>query len=276
MEQLLTKEERKAIDGYFKTKEYRLLAHELMNWTHEPTIREGRLVAEKYGITTEQMRRVIRILKNKELFTKAEGSIPLYRQRLKREAEARLPPLGDEPYEIERHVQGETVDLGEPDEEVQPADSDLGLGESEPSETPEWPSEEFETLKLQVSGIRTRMGGLEEHMEDIKGFMAQISAQGSLNPTPFEADADPELEPTVEAATFNPLQQEETDDIVEMPGRIIAKRTVGFTPKSLMLFDLTVSEGFKGTFADFVNTCIGDAFRGRGIELAVIDRKVIA
>jgi len=65
--------------------EYRLLAHELMNWDHEPGIAEGKELADNYKIETRKLRYVISVLKDKGLFTSNEGSIPLYRQRLKAE-----------------------------------------------------------------------------------------------------------------------------------------------------------------------------------------------
>ncbi len=75
-------------------------------------------------------------------------------------------------------------------------------------------------------------------------------------------------DPTIDLETENPLD-DAVESVIELEGSIISRKTVGFTPKSLMLYDLTRKKGFRGNFADFVNSCISSALKGRKFKLTV-------
>lgn len=141
--------------------------------------------------------------------------------------------------------------------------------------------------------VSTRMSGVEEKINRLLELAVPVDPVPEVAEEETEEVEDPEPEeeepvapsrPQVLRTAVNRMEAEAAtdtepvagdDDLVEMKAGIIAKKNVGFTAKSLMLYDIMKSQGFEGNLADFVNTCISDAFKGRSIELAVIDKKVI-
>lgn len=132
-------------------------------------------------------------------------------------------------------------------------------------------------MGTRINEVATTIGDkFSEVMNYLKGRDEADAEEGF----PDEAEEEePETKTPRIAAKANPLVVAETDeaedDILEVEGNVIAKKHIGFTAKSLMLFDIAKSQGFNGNIADFVNACISDAYKGRSIELAVVDKKVI-
>lgn len=142
---------------------------------------------------------------------------------------------------------------------------------------------EIDLLRTEIS---TQVGGIEEKINQLLKMKTPINVE---DPEEDEEEEDEE-EGIIEtpppkrgsriSVKMNPLEAEETsqtgdDEVMEVEGNIISKKMIGFTAKSLMLFDIAKAQGFPGNIADFVNSCISDAFKGRNIELAVVDKKVI-
>jgi len=135
-------------------------------------------------------------------------------------------------------------------------------------EPPQPPLQEYATVK-DVNTLR----------KDIQYLAASISKEPSSNPS-NETSSNPDVEvaeladftevidPSMNLETENPLEASKAS-VIELEGSIISRKTVGFTPKSLMLFDLTRKKGFRGNFADFVNSCITSALKGRKFKLTV-------
>lgn len=143
---------------------------------------------------------------------------------------------------------------------------------------------EFATRE-QFDSVAGRLGGIEEKINQL------LNRKNEPDPEEDEEEEEePEEEETeeVEAVTpnkkskistkVNPLAEDTTqgeDEVMEVEGNVISKKMIGFTAKSLMLFDIARKQGFPGNIADFVNACVSDAYKGRNIELAIVDKKVI-
>lgn len=127
--------------------------------------------------------------------------------------------------------------------------------------------EQFDSFK---TDMQERLSNLEESLSDT--IVETLNKLKANNPTEAEvAVADDIVEvsdPSIDLETENPLD-DAVDSVIELEGSIISRKTVGFTPKSLMLYDLTRKKGFRGNFADFVNSCISSALKGRKFKLTV-------
>lgn len=73
------------INAYFRSRERCLIALELLNYDHSPLLDERRELAQKYGTDVSTVGDVVDALERKNLFTEAQGGIPLYRYKLDRE-----------------------------------------------------------------------------------------------------------------------------------------------------------------------------------------------
>jgi len=137
-------------------------------------------------------------------------------------------------------------------------------------------SEQFDGFKKEIQSnlldIDGRLNDLKESIsETIVETFNKMKASNPQNPETTLADLDDVAEftdPSMDLETENPLEAT-TDSVIELEGSIISRKTVGFTPKSLMLYDLTRKKGFRGNFADFVNSCISSAMKGRKFKLTV-------
>ena len=303
---LLSKEEQKKVDSLFKKREYRLVAIELLtSYTHEPDLHQGRELAERYDMTTRQLRRVVRMLKENQLFTEKEGSIPLYRKTL--QTTTRIPSTPDTPSKTGETIVEEentVIQQGVPLEPREEYAIERQAREFEEKQDNGQYDERFEDLELKFSGLNTRMKGVDQHLLDIKDFMGQITGQlgQAQQTTPEQPQQQPQQETHIQPIQIDdnpslPYQLEETvnpsiasipntmdfpgfvhanpDELVEMEGQIIAIKSVGFVPKSLMLFDIVKNRGFTGNLADFVNSCISDAFKSRKVKLVISDEEEI-
>jgi len=141
---------------------------------------------------------------------------------------------------------------------------------------------EIDLLRTEVV---SRFGGVEEKINTLLSKFDESESEdegedeGEEEAEPEEAEAEvPPTKAPKLVTKVNPLDEETTegeDEIIEVEGSIVARKYIGLTSKSMMLYDLAKTEGFPGNLADFINSCIGDAYKGRNIELAVIDKRVI-
>ena len=138
---------------------------------------------------------------------------------------------------------------------------------------------EIDLLRTEVV---SRFGGVEEKINTLLSKFDEPEPEGEEEeeeePEPEEAEVETPRKAPKLVTRVNPLDEEATegeDEIIEVEGSIVARKYVGLTSKSMMLYDLAKTEGFPGNLADFINSCIGDAYKGRNIELAVIDKRVI-
>jgi len=123
-------------------------------------------------------------------------------------------------------------------------------------------TENFELLKESVNNLASLMN--EE-------LPAILGGEPPSNPEIGIADRDNIVEvidPSMDLERENPLVTM-VDSVIELEGNIISRKSVGFTSKSLLLFDLVRKKGFRGNFADFVNSCITSALKGRKFKLVV-------
>ena len=282
---MLNKEEQKKVDSLFKKREYRLVAIELLtSYTHEPDLHEGRALAERYDMTTRQFRRVVRMLKENQLFTEKEGSIPLYRRTLKNETRIpRTAEIASEMGETIVEEENQGIERGVPLEQEEEYGIERLVREELEKEDEGLYDERFEDLELKFKGLDTRMQGVDKHLLDIKDFMGQITGKLGQTQQPPPVDDNPSMPDQQIKETVNPniasmpnpefpgFVHANPDELVELEGQIIAIKSIGFIPKSLILFDIVKARGFKGNLADFVNGCIADAFKGRKVKLVVSD-----
>lgn len=133
-----------------------------------------------------------------------------------------------------------------------------------PAEEPK--EEESEVVKPEIES--------SESVEDLikRTIVETLNKLEEDNPEPVVVEPEVAIadvtDPSMDLETENPLE-DAVDSVIELEGSIISRKTVGFTPKSLMLYDLTRKKGFRGNFADFVNSCISSALKGRKFKLTV-------
>ena len=132
--------------------------------------------------------------------------------------------------------------------------------------TPDYATkEQFDTFKTEIQGSLSEIVETLNKMKTNNPTPQAMKPEVAIADTPEIADVS---DPTMDLETENPLEAT-TDSVIELEGSIISRKTVGFTPKSLMLYDLTRKKGFRGNFADFVNSCISSALKGRKFKLTV-------
>ncbi len=122
--------------------------------------------------------------------------------------------------------------------------------------------EDLETIIISINNLAALMN---EELPEIQ------DGEPPSNPETGIADVDniaEVIDPSMDLEMENPLETM-VDSVIELEGSIISRKSVGFTSKSLLLFDLVRKKGFRGNFADFVNSCISSALKGRKFKLVV-------
>lgn len=147
---------------------------------------------------------------------------------------------------------------------------------------------EIDLLRNEISG---KMGDIQETLNtliskfnDPESEVEQEPEEAELEEEDQEAAA-PTKKPIKLATAVNRLEaaeQEEApqegggdDDLIEVESGVIIRKHIGFTAKSVMYYEIDRAGGFQGNLADYVNSCIEDAHKGRDIQLAVVERKMI-
>ena len=127
--------------------------------------------------------------------------------------------------------------------------------------------EQLDNFKTEIQGSLNNLkeGISETIVETLNKLKEDNPGPRIVEPEVAIADV---TDPTIDLETENPLE-DAVDSVIELEGSIISRKTVGFTPKSLMLYDLTRKKGFRGNFADFVNSCISSALKSRKFKLPV-------
>lgn len=145
---------------------------------------------------------------------------------------------------------------------------------------------EIDLLRTDVSA---KMGDIQETLNTlIKKFDDPEPPEESDAEEPEEETEDeaplPKRLPKLATAVnrLEAAEQEEApqegggdDDLIEVESGVIIRKHIGFTAKSVMYYEIDRAGGFGGNLADYVNSCIEDAHKGRDIQLAVVERKMI-
>jgi hypothetical protein len=145
---------------------------------------------------------------------------------------------------------------------------------------------EIDLLRTDVSA---KMGDIQETLNTlIKKFDdPEPSEEENLEPEEEEETEEeappPKRVPRLATAVnrleaeqeTEPPQEGSDDDLIEVEGVVIIRKHIGFTAKSVMYYEIDKVGGFQGNLADYVNSCIEDAHKGRDIGLAVVERKMI-
>ena len=137
--------------------------------------------------------------------------------------------------------------------------------------TPDYATkEQFDTFRTEIQ--ENLQGGLKELKETLSETIVEtfnkMQADNPTNPEVEVAGVDDVILPSMDLEIENPLEAA-ADSVIELAGSIISQKKIGFTSKSLLLFDLVRKKGFKGNLADFVNSSITSAMRGRKFKLVV-------
>jgi hypothetical protein len=129
--------------------------------------------------------------------------------------------------------------------------------------TPDYATrEQFDLFKKEVQG------GLSDLKESISATIVEtLNKLKKDNPGPEVALVEEPIDPALNLETENLL--DDAESVIELKGNIISRKSIGFTSKSLLLFDLVRKKGFKGNLADFVNSSISSAMKGRNFKLVV-------
>jgi hypothetical protein len=146
-------------------------------------------------------------------------------------------------------------------------------------------------IDLLRNDFATRIGGIEESInrlitkfDDSESSEEEEQEPEESDPEEEEEEATPPKKPLRLATAVNRLEvaEQETeqesggdDDLIEVEGLVVIRKHIGFTAKSVMYYEIDKAGGFGGNLADYVNSCIEDAHKGRDIQLAVIEKKVI-
>ena len=116
---ILPEDVRNKIEHEFKNKKSRAAAFELLIWKTWPTPSQREEIGKKNDVTSKTVTNVLQKLQKLELFTEAEGSIPLYRDSMGKELNS-----GTEQKELTEGK--ERKESGEPMEETAELAEDLG------------------------------------------------------------------------------------------------------------------------------------------------------
>lgn len=275
------------------------IAMELLFFDHWPTTDERKEISGRYGLEHTTVDKVLYKLRDSDFFTKEQGSIPLYRVRLRSE----VPEVEQD----REDLQDKTVSVSVPEddkEEEKPHQDDV-----EPSDDPD--EEELEKI-MQDNRLKKMEVTIHNQGEKVDNFMAEMRTtinQLSTSPpkdnpghieNPDQTDlAPPEsiegrlerIERIVQEGSggdpFDNLSREQIIELIRSQpqelmtmanpdGRGLAGRVEGqkvtlrpmilmLTTYSQMLYERAVYDGhFEGTLSDFANFTMEQYFTDRG------------
>ena len=69
--------------------------------------------------------------------------------------------------------------------------------------------------------------------------------------------------------------EDETEGKIKIDTGSLIQRTIIFTPKSLMFFDIIKKDGYPGDLSDYVNDVISKFYDKKGLALGLIQRRII-
>ena len=259
----------------FRSDKRKSIAMELIYFDYWPTSEDKQRIAESYEMHVTSIDKILYKLRDSDLFTKEEGSIPLYRAKLAKEAELEPSP--------------ERIEFVEP------------VVEKDEPHRPEDPDEEELEIELQENRIKKIEVTIHNQGEKLDNFMTEIRASFNKlsvaspkgNPEAVEPSNNPSNPVIEEPNTLNPMSNMSGDQIYEMlvnqprefmdmmgiqnrppQGDIqavpvtVRKVIVDVTTYTLTCYEKAVNDGaFDGTFSDFMNQCVYKYFEDRGLAL---------
>lgn len=265
------------------------IAMELLFFDHWPTTEERKEISSRYGLEHTTVDKVLYKLRDSDFFTKEQGSIPLYRLRLKSEVPEVEQDRGD--------LQDREIDI--------PVIKDDVEEENRVQDTPE---EELDR-NLQENRLKKMEVTMHDQGERLENFMAEMRT--TINKISVETPKDnpghvenPELVPpesvegrleriermVQEGSGGDPFDNLSREQIIELirsqPQELMTManpRGVGqagrvegqpvtlrpmilmLTTYSQMLYERAVYDGhFEGTLSDFANFTMEQYFTDRG------------
>jgi len=280
----------------FTTKASRAVAFELMTgWNRLPTWKEKAEIGARHSRSDRTVHGVIQKLQELELFTEGEGSIPLLRLSLRRQALTAPEPSEDDSNDVEDVNTPERVVTSMQLPEVSPAGYPLTDDvDDEPSSPQSVSEEDFNRLQKDFQIMQSKFDKLSQNLEAvvpiIKGLSAKVPGNPGLNPAPVE---------TPEAGVpgpVNPFSGMSGEQVYEMylnqpdqfgkllgtpvPADSVAEGNLSALPATVrrMIVELTtytqmsyekaVNDGaIDGSLSDFLNKCVYSYFADRGIAL---------
>ena len=261
----------------FRSDKRKAIVMELMYYDYWPTSEDKQKMATNYEMHVTSIDKILYKLRDSDLFTKEEGSIPLYRAKLAKEAELEPSP---------ERIEG-----------VEP------VVEKEEPYRLEDPDEEELEMELQENRIKKMEVTIHNQGEKLDNFMTEIRASFNKlsvsppkdNPGTIENPVNESSTPMIEEPnTLNPMSNMSGDQIYEMlmnqprefmemmgiPNRgspqgdiqavpvTVRKVIVDVTTYTLTCYEKAVNDGaFDGTFSDFMNQCVYKYFEDRGLAL---------
>ena len=259
----------------FRSDKRKSIAMELIYFDYWPTSEDKQKMADSYEMHITSIDKILYKLRDSDLFTKEEGSIPLYRAKLQEEAE--LEPSPERVEEVEPEVEKDEPDrLLEPDEEE--LEKDL---------------QENRIKKMEVT-IHNQGEKFDNFIAEMRTTINQLSTSPPKNNPGHietsETPSNPIVEPPNTLTPFTNMsgeqvyemlmnQPREFMEIMGIPNRspqgdiqavpvTVRKVIVDVTTYTLTCYEKAVNDGaFDGTFSDFMNQCVYKYFEDRGLAL---------
>lgn len=285
---------RRRVEAAFTNKKSRATAFELLSWKTWPTAPQREEIGKRTNVTSKTVLKVLKTLREMDLFTEAEGSIPLYGDTMRRELKSSMEPK-------------------EPKERKE---------EGEPMEETEEPEEDMEEIRNKVFRMEAEIVTMRKNMETIVPIIKGLSAGTQGNPSTGE-NSPAQENPAAEAEGVETVEVEQVgasedrlfarmeellekrlgprmglsieemskEQLLELlhsspeqvlgmlnpAAQIMVKKDVATQPETMrpiitflnsftsMAFDKSKAEGiFKGNISDFLNFCVYQYFEDRG------------
>jgi len=259
----------------FRSDKRKSIAMELIYFDHWPTSDAKQKIADSYEMHVTSIDKILYKLRDSDLFTKEEGSIPLYRAKLAKETELEPSP---------ERIEG-VEPVVEKDESYRPEDPDEAGLEQE--------LQENRIKKIEVT-VHNQGEKLDNFMTEIRATFNKLTVDPPKNnPEPVDPPNNPSSPAIEEPNTLNPFSNMSGDQVYEMlvnqprefmemmgiqnrpaQGDIqavpvtVRKVIVDVTTYTLTCYEKAVNDGaFDGTFSDFMNQCVYKYFEDRGLAL---------
>ena len=260
----------------FRSDKRKAIAMELLYYDYWPSGEDKQKMADSYDLHITSIDKTLYKLRDSDLFTKEQGSIPLYRARLREETKMQ-PSL-------------EGKDL--PETVVVVDDVSRVIDSEEEGEDMDLQDNRLKKMEVELHDQRERF---ENFMVEIRASLNKLSADiPENNPGPAEDPVTPPSNPVVEEPNnLNPFdgmsgsqvyemllnQPREFMDLMGIQNRppqgdiqavpvTVRKVIVDVTTYTLTCYEKAVNDGaFDGTFSDFMNQCVYKYFEDRGLAL---------
>jgi len=158
---ILPDDVRKKIEHEFKNKKSRAAAFELLIWKTWPTPSQREEIGKRNDVTSKTVLKVLRTIQEMELFTEAEGSIPMYGDSMRKELNLSMEPR-------------EEVERKEEKEEEEPREETAEL------------AEDLVGIRNKVFRLEAEVGTIRKNMETIVPIIKGLSASAKGNPSTVE------------------------------------------------------------------------------------------